>query len=164
MQIINVYNQEYESGATFCPDVYRCIIFALVFSQISLLGLLSTKCAAQSTPFLIALPVLTLSSHYFCKGCYEPSFTRYPLQEAKRKDSIEQAKESKINLKYYLQKAYLHPVFRGDDVDDNEDVNDKLESNDVELIPMKRHSRGNTPGPNRISGASQEEMLQHQEE
>ncbi|XP_010315702.2 calcium permeable stress-gated cation channel 1-like [Solanum lycopersicum] len=163
-QIINVYHQEYESGAAFWPDVHGRIIFALVFSQISLLGLLSTKRAAQSAPFLIALPVLTLSFHYFCKGRYEPAFTRYPLQEAKRKDTIEQAKESKLNLKYYLQKAYLHPVFRGDDVDDNEDVNDKLESNDVELIPMKRHSRGSTPGPSRISGASQEEMLQHQEE
>ncbi|KAK4710037.1 hypothetical protein R3W88_004550 [Solanum pinnatisectum] len=163
-QIINVYHQKYESGAAFWPDVHGRIIFALVFSQISLLGLLSTKRAAQSAPFLIALPVLTLSFHYFCKGRYEPAFTRYPLQEAKRKDTIEQAKESKLNLKYYLQNAYLHPVFRGDDEDDNEDLNDKLESNDVVLIPMKRQSRGNTPAPSRISGASQEEMLQHQEE
>ncbi|KAH0717060.1 hypothetical protein KY285_013091 [Solanum tuberosum] len=164
-QIINVYHQKYESGAAFWPDVHGRIIFALVFSQISLLGLLSTKRAAQSAPFLIALPVLTLSFHYFCKGRYEPAFTRYPLQEAKRKDTIEQAKESKLNLKYYLQNAYLHPVFRGDDEDDNEeDLNDKLESNDVVLIPMKRQSRGNTAAPSRISGASQEEMLQHQEE
>ncbi|WMV14441.1 hypothetical protein MTR67_007826 [Solanum verrucosum] len=67
-------------------------------------------------------------------------------KEAKRKDTIEQAKESKLNLKYYLQNAYLHPVFKGDDEDDNEeDLNDKLESNDVVLIPMKRQSRRNTP-------------------
>ncbi|KAK6154631.1 hypothetical protein DH2020_008879 [Rehmannia glutinosa] len=53
-QIINVYNQEYESAAAFWPDVHGRIISALVFSQLILMGLMSTKGAAQSTPFLIA--------------------------------------------------------------------------------------------------------------
>lgn len=80
LQIINVYNQEYESAAAFWPDVHGRIIFALCFSQLSLLGLLSTKHATQSAPFLIALPVLTISFHLYCKGRYEPAFTKYPLQ------------------------------------------------------------------------------------
>ncbi|XP_016557994.2 calcium permeable stress-gated cation channel 1 [Capsicum annuum] len=150
-QIIHVYNQKYESGAAFWPDVHGRIIFALVFSQLSLLGLLSTKHSAQSAPFLIALPVLTISFHYFCKGHYEPAFTRYPLQEAKRKDTLERAKESNLNLNDYLQNAYLHPVFKGDDEDNDEDFNDKLESNDTVLVPTKRQSRGNTPAKSRMS-------------
>ena len=80
MQIINVYNQEYESGAAFWPDVHGRIIGALIISQLLLMGLLSTKQAAQSTPFLIALPILTISFHYYCKGRFEPAFTRFPLQ------------------------------------------------------------------------------------
>ncbi|KAF3631453.1 hypothetical protein FXO37_27957 [Capsicum annuum] len=151
MEIIHVYNQKYESGAAFWPDVHGRIIFALVFSQLSLLGLLSTKHSAQSAPFLIALPVLTISFHYFCKGRYEPAFTRYPLQEAKRKDTLERAKESNLNLNDYLQNAYLHPVFKGDDEDNDEDFNDKLESNDTVLVPTKRQSRGNTPAKSRMS-------------
>ncbi|CAI0460324.1 unnamed protein product [Linum tenue] len=79
-QIINVYNQEYESGAAFWPDVHGRIVGALVVSQLLLMGLMSTKEAAQSTPLLITLPVLTLWFHRFCKGRYEPAFVKYPLQ------------------------------------------------------------------------------------
>ena len=80
MQIINVYNQEYESSAAFWPDVHGRIIAALMISQLLLMGLLSTKEAATSTPFLLALPVLTIGFHMYCKGRYEPAFIRYPLQ------------------------------------------------------------------------------------
>ena len=80
LQIINVYNQEYESAAAFWPDVHGRIIYALIFSQVVLMGLLSTKKAAQSTPFLIALPVITISFHLYCKGRYEPAFIRYPIE------------------------------------------------------------------------------------
>lgn len=80
MQIINVYNQQYESAAAFWPDVHGRVIIALVISQVLLMGLLSTKKAAQSTPFLIALPVLTIWFYKFCKGRYESAFRKYPLQ------------------------------------------------------------------------------------
>lgn len=79
-QVINVYNQEYESAAAFWPDVHGRIIMALVISQVLLMGLLTTKQAAQSTPFLIVLPILTIYFHWFCKGLYEPAFVRYPLE------------------------------------------------------------------------------------
>ncbi|KAJ6934973.1 calcium permeable stress-gated cation channel 1-like [Populus alba x Populus x berolinensis] len=79
-QIINVYNQEYESGAAFWPDVHGRVITALVISQLSLMGLMSTKQAAQSTPFLIALPVLTIWFHRFCNGRHKSAFVKYPLQ------------------------------------------------------------------------------------
>ncbi|KAM1164636.1 hypothetical protein FF1_024099 [Malus domestica] len=72
-RIINVYNQEYESAAAFWPDVHGRIITALIVSQLLLMGLLSTKEAAQSTPLLITLPVLTIWFHKFCKGRYEPA-------------------------------------------------------------------------------------------
>ena len=80
LQIINVYNQEYESGAAFWPDVHFRVIIALIVSQIVLMGLLTTKKAASSTPFLIVLPVLTIWFHIYCKGRFEPAFVRYPLQ------------------------------------------------------------------------------------
>lgn len=88
MQIINVYNQEYESGAAFWPDVHGRIITALVISQALLMGLLGTKDAAQSTPFLIALPVLTIWFYRFCKGRYESAFVKYPLQVTQKLGSL----------------------------------------------------------------------------
>ncbi|KAF2303672.1 hypothetical protein GH714_021122 [Hevea brasiliensis] len=151
--IINVYNQEYESGAAFWPDVHGRIIIALIISQVLLIGLLSTKHAAQSTPFLIALPVLTIWFHNFCKGRYEPAFIRYPLQEAMMKDTLERAREPNLNLKAYLQNAYMHPVFKGDDDEEDEDISEKLVTESV-LVPTKRQSRRNTPVPSRISSAS----------
>uniref|UniRef100_A0A5B6Z978 Putative calcium permeable stress-gated cation channel 1 n=1 Tax=Davidia involucrata TaxID=16924 RepID=A0A5B6Z978_DAVIN len=152
-QIINVYNQEYESGAAFWPDVHGRVIAALVISQLLLMGLLSTKQAAQSTPFLIALPVLTIWFHRFCKGRYEPAFIRYPLQEAMMKDTLERAREPNLNLKGYLQNAYVHPVFKGESDDEDDEVNEKWGEKESELVPTKRASRRNTPLPSKISGS-----------
>ena len=79
-QIINVYNQEYESGAAFWPSVHGRIITALIVSQLLFLGLLSTKGAGQSTPVLLVLPVVTFYFHKYCKNRFEPAFVEYPLQ------------------------------------------------------------------------------------
>lgn len=154
-QIINVYNQEYESAAAFWPDVHGRVITALVISQLLLMGLISTKELAQATPFLIVLPVLTISFHRFCKGRYEPAFIRYPLQEARMKDTLERAREPNLNLKGYLQNAYIHPVFKAFDDEDDEDgdFNQKWEEESV-LVPTKRQSRRNTPAPSKISANS----------
>ncbi|KAK4279208.1 hypothetical protein QN277_016944 [Acacia crassicarpa] len=143
-QIINVYNQEYESAAAFWPDVHGRIVVALVVSQLLLMGLLSTKEAAHSTPFLIALPVLTIWFHRFCKGRHEPAFKKYPLQEAMMKDTLEKAREPNLNLKEFLQSAYIHPVFKGgDDSDDDEMMEEWVQV--PELVKTKRQSRRNTP-------------------
>ncbi|KAJ8485179.1 hypothetical protein OPV22_017664 [Ensete ventricosum] len=111
-QIINVYNQEYESAAAFWPDVHGRIITALIMSQLLLLGLLSTKHAANSAPLLLVLPVLTIWFHRFCKNRYEPAFVKYPLQEAMMKDTLECAREPNLDLRAYLLNAYLHPLFK----------------------------------------------------
>ncbi|XP_023001540.1 calcium permeable stress-gated cation channel 1-like [Cucurbita maxima] len=149
-QIINVYNQEYESAAAFWPDVHGRIIYALIFSQVVLMGLLSTKKAAQSTPFLIALPVITISFHLYCKGRYEPAFIRYPIEEAMMKDTLERAREPNLNLKGYLQTAYAHPVFKESEEDDEAESNEAFETESV-LVATKRQSRRNTPLPSKAS-------------
>ncbi|KAL9275363.1 CSC1-like protein, partial [Drosera capensis] len=66
-QIINVYDQRYESAGAFWPHVHGRIILSLVISQLLLMGLLSTKEAAKSTPLLIILPVITWAFHKYCK-------------------------------------------------------------------------------------------------
>ncbi|KAG8385792.1 hypothetical protein BUALT_Bualt03G0082100 [Buddleja alternifolia] len=151
-QIINVYNQEYESAGAFWPDVHGRIVIALVFSQLVLMGLMTTKGAAASTPFLIVLPVLTIFFHRYCKGRYEPAFVKYPLQEAMMKDTLERAREPNLNLKGYLQNAYIHPVFKNEDDDEDEHYNAKLDES--VMVPTKRQSRRNTPVPSKISGGS----------
>ncbi|XP_044466240.1 CSC1-like protein At3g21620 [Mangifera indica] len=151
-QIINVYNQEYESAAAFWPDVHGRIITALIVSQLLLMGLLSTKKAAQSTPLLITLPILTIWFHSFCKGRYEPAFIRYPLQEAMMKDTLERAREPNLNLKSFLQNAYFHPVFKGAEDSESDPAAEEFE--EPVLIPTKRKSLTNTPLPSKHSGSS----------
>ncbi|WVY89584.1 hypothetical protein V8G54_035098 [Vigna mungo] len=152
-QIINVYNQEYESAAAFWPDIHGRIIFALVISQLLLMGLLSTKEAANSTPLLITLPVLTIAFHLYCKGRYEPAFIKHPLQEAMMKDTLERAREPNFNLKEFLQNAYIHPVFKGDDDSDSEVMSEKWEEQEPVVVQTKRQSRRNTPLPSKHSGS-----------
>lgn len=110
-QIINVYNQEYESAAAFWPQVHSRIIASLLISHVTLFGLLSTMKAAYSTPLLIFLPLLTIWFHKYCKSRFEPAFRKYPLEEAMEKDRMEHASEPSLNLKTYLANAYLHPIF-----------------------------------------------------
>ncbi|KAK1318924.1 hypothetical protein QJS10_CPB04g00749 [Acorus calamus] len=150
-QIINVYNQEYESAAAFWPDVHGRIIYALVISQVLLFGLLGTKKAAQSTPLLIALPILTIAFHRYCKHRYEPAFVRHPLQEAMMKDTLERAKDPNFDLKGYLLNAYIHPVFKTED--DNDSATGAQEMETI-LVPTKRQSRRNTPVPSKYNGSS----------
>ncbi|KAJ4730079.1 Calcium permeable stress-gated cation channel 1 [Melia azedarach] len=152
-QIINVYNQEYESAAAFWPDVHGRIITALIVSQLLLMGLLSTKAAAQSTPLLITLPILTIWFHRFCKGRYEPAFIRYPLQEAMMKDTLERAREPNLNLKSFLQNAYIHPVFKSVEESESDPAVEESDQEPV-LIPTKRQSRRNTPLPSKQSSSS----------
>ncbi|KAF5728567.1 hypothetical protein HS088_TW21G00715 [Tripterygium wilfordii] len=154
-QIINVYNQEYESAAAYWPGVHGRIITALVISHLLLMGLLSTKKAAQSTPFLIALPVLTIWFHRYCKGRFESAFKKNPLEEAMIKDTLERAREPNLNLKGYLQDAYLHPIFKGEDDDDDDKIGTaKWEEDEAPIVPTKRQSRRNTPVPSKVSGGS----------
>uniref|UniRef100_A0A2C9WN54 CSC1-like protein At4g02900 n=1 Tax=Manihot esculenta TaxID=3983 RepID=A0A2C9WN54_MANES len=79
-QIINVYNQKYESGAAFWPDVHMRLIIGLLIAQLLLLGLISTREAGKLTLLLVALPVLTIWFHVFCKGRFESAFVKFPLQ------------------------------------------------------------------------------------
>ncbi|KAI3741020.1 hypothetical protein L1987_58684 [Smallanthus sonchifolius] len=132
-QVINVYNPKYESRAAFWPDVHGRVITALIISQVLLMGLLSTKHAAASTPVLLALPVLTIGFHIYCKGRFEPAFIRYPLQEAMNKDTLDRVREP-MNLKGYLQNAYIHPVFKDEGSDDHYE-------DGVVIIPTKRQPR-----------------------
>ncbi|KAL5701687.1 hypothetical protein ACHQM5_026998 [Ranunculus cassubicifolius] len=146
-QIINVYTQKYESGASFWPDVHRRLIIGLIIAQLLLMGLLSTKDAEQLSPFLIALPILTIWFHFFCKGRFEPAFKRFPLQDAMVKDTLERATEPNFNLRLYLQDAYVHPVFKDDEVDNSPEIDE--EEYDI-LVPTKRTSRRSTPSQSKM--------------
>ncbi|KAI3514637.1 hypothetical protein L1887_13219 [Cichorium endivia] len=137
-QIINVYNQKYESAASFWPDVHRRIIIGLMISQFLLMGLLSTKKATNSTPFLLVLPVLTFWFHRFCKNRFESAFRRFPLQDAMIKDTLEKATEPHLDLKGYLKDAYIHPVFKSADIDISMELE---EEEDFHVVATKRTSR-----------------------
>ncbi|CAN8258533.1 unnamed protein product [Cochlearia groenlandica] len=147
-QIINVYNQEYESAGSFWPDVHRRVVIALIVSQLLLMGLLSTKQASRSTPLLFILPVLTIGFHKFCNGRYQPVFVRYPLQDAMVKDTLERTREPNLNLKTFLRNAYAHPVFKAADNLGNEVVAEEPPAPDKtpDLVATKRGSKRHHSG------------------
>ncbi|KAF3560455.1 hypothetical protein F2Q69_00013905 [Brassica cretica] len=159
-QIINVYNQKYESAAAYWPDVHGRIISALIISQILLIGLMSTKGKAQSTPFLVALPILTICFHRFCKDRYESVFVINPLQEVMIKDSLERAREPNLNLKRFLKSAYIHPVFKDKEYEDDlhEELIEDSDDENCVVVPTKHQPQRNTVmSSNANSGSSQPE-------
>ncbi|XP_008808245.2 CSC1-like protein At4g02900 [Phoenix dactylifera] len=154
-QIINVYDQEYESGAAFWPDVHRRLIIAMIISQLTLMGLMSTKDPKHATPVLIALPILTIWFHKYCKSRFEPAFVKFPLQEAVVKDTLERAKDPNLNLRSYLQDAYVHPVFHSKDIERLVAI-DEEENNP--LVPTKRNSNRSTPGGSKYGSEAGSEI------
>ena len=78
------------------------------------------------------------------------------------KDTLEKATDPNLNLKGYLQHAYIHPVFKeshdDDSSDDEEMISEKWETEST-LVPTKRQSRRNTPLPSKISGVSSPRSL-----
>ncbi|KAL1221263.1 CSC1-like protein [Cardamine amara subsp. amara] len=160
-QIINVYNQEYESAAAFWPDVHGRIISALIISQILLLGLMSTKGKVQSTPFLLVLAILTFGFHRFCKSRYESAFVINPLQDAMIKDTLERAREPHLNLKAFLKNAYIHPVFKDEEEYEDDQFDELMEDSDDEncvVVPTKRQSRRTTAANSNASGGSSQSL------
>ncbi|KAL3635792.1 hypothetical protein CASFOL_020339 [Castilleja foliolosa] len=145
-QVINVYEQQYESAAAFWPHVHGRIIASLLISQLLLMGLLSTKKAANSTPLLVVLPILTLTFHKYCKNRFEPAFRKYPLEEAISKDTQDHASESEVELKAYLADAYLHPIFHS--FEEVPLVEVKVEKNEAHIdIDSPSPSEPSSPSP-----------------
>lgn len=72
-------------------------------------------------------------------------------QEAMMKDTLERAREPNLNLKGFLQNAYVHPVFKGEDDSDSDAATEDLKEEPA-IVPTKRQSRRNTPLPSKQSG------------
>lgn len=68
------------------------------------------------------------------------------------KDTLEKAREPNLNLKGFLQTAYVHPVFKGGDDSDSDSATDEI-AEEPALVPTKRHSRRSTPLPSKHSGS-----------
>lgn len=69
-----------------------------------------------------------------------------------RKDTLERVREPNLNLKGFLQSAYVHPVFKGADDSDSDGAVEELEEEPA-VVPTKRQSRRNTPVPSKYSGS-----------
>lgn len=74
------------------------------------------------------------------------------FQEAMMKDTLERAREPNLNLKSFLQNAYIHPVFKGAEESESDPAAEEFE--EPVLIPTKRKSLTNTPLPSKHSGSS----------
>lgn len=98
-----MYDPIYESAGAFWPHVHGRIIAALILEHLTLIGLFLVqgpisfvktapggsvrskvlhyvRDSCSSTPFMIALPILTLFFHSYCKNRFEEAFKNYPLE------------------------------------------------------------------------------------
>lgn len=60
------------------------------------------------------------------------------------KDILEKATEPKLDLKAYLQDAYVHPVFKDTEFDRPTAIND--EENNPLIATKRKHSRKDSKG------------------
>lgn len=139
-QVINVYEPEYESAASFWPSFHRNVIVALILKHVTLIGLFSVKRAFASTPFLLPLPIVTYLFHLFCSEKFYHAFVNYPLQEARLKDKNELG----VDVKSFLETAYLHPSIKLAPVDSDSD-------DDPDTIKNGTAPNGNQSGPDEPS-------------
>ncbi|CAM6120738.1 unnamed protein product [Calypogeia fissa] len=139
-QVINVYDPDYDSAAAFWPHVHSRIIVGLILEQLTLIGVFTIKGPIgfvkednlsgtrhkvlkyvrqilSSTPFMILLPIGTLIFHYYCRKRFNSAFERYPINDAAAKDRQEMKDFPNLDLKEYLDKAYLNPALKA--VEDN---------------------------------------------
>ncbi|CAI7768096.1 unnamed protein product [Closterium sp. NIES-54] len=60
--------------------------------------------------FLVPLPIVTVAFHYvFINGPYDSNFSKYALEEANRKDTIDRTISPDLDPLSFLARAYLHP-------------------------------------------------------
>ncbi|KAA8543208.1 hypothetical protein F0562_021297 [Nyssa sinensis] len=100
--------------ATYEPRIQLYFLLGLVYSTV--------------TPILLPFIVVFFAFAYLV----------FRHQDAMVKDTLERATEPTLNLKAYLQDAYVHPVFMGGDLE-RPPVIDEEENNP--LVPTKRNSR-----------------------
>jgi hypothetical protein len=93
-----------------------------------------------------------MSTFIFWSYTCSPFFFWCNFQEAMMKDTLERAKEPNLNLKGFLQSAYIHPVFKGED-DSDSDAAPEDSDQEPKLIQTRRQSRRNTPLASKHSGS-----------
>lgn len=67
------------------------------------------------------------------------------------KDTLEKVREPNLNLTGVLQSAYVHPVFKGGDDSDGEEVGEEERVNELALVPTKRQQT--RPATSKRSGS-----------
>ncbi|CAI5477796.1 unnamed protein product [Closterium sp. Yama58-4] len=109
-QMINVYNAEYETAGAYWPHFHARLIASMIIQHLTLIGIFALKEAKLQVWFLIPLPILTVAFHYvFINGPFDSNFSKYALEEANRKDTIDRTISPDLDPASFLARAYLHP-------------------------------------------------------
>ncbi|GJP41199.1 hypothetical protein CLOM_g874 [Closterium sp. NIES-68] len=109
-QMINVYNAEYETAGAYWPHFHARLIASMIIQHLTLIGVLALKEASTQVWFLIPLPIVTIAFHYvFIDGPFNSNFSKYALEEANRKDTIDRTISPDLDPSSFLARAYLHP-------------------------------------------------------
>ncbi|CAM6104678.1 unnamed protein product [Calypogeia fissa] len=160
-QVINAYDQKYESAGAYWPVMFAYVIIGLLTMHFTLIGVMALKDAVASTPCLIPLPLCTILFWYYCRSRFEGGFRCYPLEEAKAKDAIETAKEPELDKKEFLETVYMHPALRaaltgdGDmDESDSEEAVAEIKNSPQRVFPS--HQSGDDSSSSRGSPRGRE--------
>lgn len=84
--------------------------------------------------------------------CYNDTAVSFSaLQDAMIKDTLEKAREPDLNLKAFLEDAYIHPIFKGGEFEKL-----ILDEESHPIVATKRNSR---MGSKRVSSESSTQLL-----
>ncbi|XP_074365948.1 CSC1-like protein RXW8 isoform X4 [Apium graveolens] len=73
-QFINVYITKYDTGGLYWPIAHNAIIFSLLLTHVIVLGVFTNKKAEVCSSCTIALIILTLLFHFYCRQRFFPVF------------------------------------------------------------------------------------------
>ncbi|KAL8172349.1 hypothetical protein V2J09_024153, partial [Rumex salicifolius] len=114
-QIEDVYCTSYETNGQYWPYVHHYILFAIVFMQITMMGLFGLKSKPEASIATIPLLIFTLMFNEYCKLRFLPSFQHDTIQ-------VRQTSQSRMVSVLWLLISFVNyqKAKEKDDLDERE--------------------------------------------
>nr|KYP59774.1 putative membrane protein C2G11.09 [Cajanus cajan] len=89
-QIQDVYETTYETCGQYWPHIHHYILLAIIFMQITMIGLFGLKLKPAASISTIPLILFTWMFNEYCKMRFLPSFHHYFIKDAAENDELDE--------------------------------------------------------------------------
>ncbi|GAA0152779.1 hypothetical protein LIER_11174 [Lithospermum erythrorhizon] len=105
-QILNVYEQKYNTGGLYWPIVHNSTIFSLVVTQMIALGVFGLKQSKVVSGFMIPLIIATILFNEYCRHRFYPIFKKTAAQVVIEMDRRDEASMRMEDVHANLPSSY----------------------------------------------------------